>query len=286
MIGPELRERISELIGDEVLTFERVHGGYSPADRWIVRTTETACFVKIATTEGTRRQLRQEIAAYDKIVGDFMPVRIASDDHELAPILILEDLSRYHWPPLWQCGQVDDVLAQISKIHESSADLPSYNELHGQSARNWSIVADDIEPLLGLGLISEKWLDQALPYLLEAESKCTTEGCALTHWDIRSDNICIRGSVVKLVDWNNACLGNPKLDTGFWLPSLAHEGGPAPEEILSDEPQIAAYVAGFFAARAGLPVIENAPQIRHVQRQQLETALSWAISALDLSPLD
>jgi len=43
--------------------------------------------------------------------------------------------------------------------------------------------------------------------------------------------------------------------------------------------------AGFFAARAGLPEISDAPQVRTVQRQQLETALPWAARALDLPPL-
>lgn len=96
--------------------------------------------------------------------------------------------------------------------------------------------------------------------------------------------MCITERRALFVDWNHACLSNPQLDLGFWLPSLAYEGGPAPEHILPDAPDIAAWVSGFFAARAGLPGIPDAPQVRLVQRQQLATALPWAARALGLPP--
>ena len=49
-------------------------------------------------------------------------------------------------------------------------------------------------------------------------------------------------------------------------------------------PWDAARVSGFFAARAGLPGISDAPRVRVVQRQQLATALPWVARALDLPP--
>ena len=45
-------------------------------------------------------------------------------------------------------------------------------------------------------------------------------------------------------------------------------------------------MSGYFAARAGLPVIPNAPRVRAVQLAQLRTALPWAQRALGLPPLD
>jgi hypothetical protein len=88
---------------------------------------------------------------------------------------------------------------------------------------------------------------------------------------------------VKFIDWAAASLGNPRLDLGGWLPSLAFEGGPPPDDVLPDAPEIAAWVSGYFAARAGLPIIADAPFVRRVQREQLSTALPWAIRALKLS---
>jgi hypothetical protein len=76
------------------------------------------------------------------------------------------------------------------------------------------------------------------------------------------------------------------IDLAFWLPSLHAEGGPPPEASLPDAPEWAAMVSGFFAARAGLPLIPSAPQVREVQLFQLRTALPWAVRALGLPPLD
>lgn len=94
--------------------------------------------------------------------------------------------------------------------------------------------------------------------------------------------MCLIREEMKLIDWAEACLSNPQLDLGFWLPSLAYEGGPSPETILPNAPEIAAWVSGFFAARAGLPDIPDAPFVRRVQREQLSTALPWARRALQL----
>ena len=87
-----------------------------------------------------------------------------------------------------------------------------------------------------------------------------------------------------LIDWAEACCGNAALDLGAWLPSLAFEGGPLPEQLLPDRPEIAAWLCGYFAARAGLPTIPDAPRVRQVQREQLGTALPWMVRALALPP--
>jgi hypothetical protein len=91
---------------------------------------------------------------------------------------------------------------------------------------------------------------------------------------------------VILIDWNFVCLGNPRFDVGFWLPSLEAEGGPPPETILPDAGDIAGLVSGFYACRAGLPLIPDAPRVRHIQQVQLKYALPWAVRALGLPPLD
>ncbi|MGH3031166.1 MAG: hypothetical protein ACRDNE_10445 [Gaiellaceae bacterium] len=69
-----------------------------------------------------------------------------------------------------------------------------------------------------------------------------------------------------------------------WLPSLEAEGGPPPEALLPEAPEAAAFMSGFFAARAGLPPIPTAPHVREIQLAQLLTALPWAARALGLPP--
>jgi hypothetical protein len=100
--------------------------------------------------------------------------------------------------------------------------------------------------------------------------------------DVRSDNLCIRAGRAVILDWNHALVANPELDVAFWLPSLHAEGGPRPEAILPDAPELAAWTAGFFCSRAGDPPIPEAPHVRPLQIAQSRTALPWAARALGL----
>jgi thiamine kinase-like enzyme len=284
MLREDLVFRIERLIGAKVESYKPVEGGYTPAMRLLCRTTRASFFVKVGVTPLTSTFLRREIRLYNSIRGDFLPRLVASEDHESAPILVLEDLSASYWPPPWDARRIDLVLAQINTMHNTQVSLESYAQIHGTRGSNWQAVAADPAPFLALGLADTPWLDVALPLLLRYEERCSTDGNSLTHWDLRSDNICITDSRAIFIDWNHACLSNPQLDLGFWLPSLAYEGGPEPESILPEAPEIAAWVAGFFAARAGLPGIHDAPRVRLVQRQQLQIALPWAARALDLPP--
>jgi aminoglycoside phosphotransferase (APT) family kinase protein len=137
-------------------------------------------------------------------------------------------------------------------------------------------------------LCSDAWLDEALPALLHASDPSLLDGERLLHLDVRSDNLCIRDGHAVLVDWNWASVGNPAVDVAFWLPSLALEGGPEPDEIARVRPgaeRLAGVVAGFFAATAGLPPPAGAPAVRAFQLAQLEVALPWAVRALGLLAL-
>lgn len=285
LLSRELLARIEKLTGTKVAAYRRVIGGYTPALRLLCRTNETSFFVKVGATALTSEFLRREIRVYNSLRGEFMPRLIASEDHESAPMLIIEDLAQHYWPPPWSERQLELTLAQINALHNTPAALESYAQVHGPDAANWETVAADPAPFLALGLADERWLAAALPDLIEQETNCSTAGDTLTHWDLRSDNLCLTATRAVFIDWNLACLSNPKLDLGFWLPSLAYEGGPQPEKILPAAPEVAAWVSGFFAARAGLPDISDAPRVRLVQRQQLATALPWVVRALDLLPL-
>src|SRR5260370_35916769 len=83
-----------------------------------------------------------------------------------------------------------------------------------------------------------------------------------------------------IVDWNHAHIGNSRFDVAFWLPSLALEGGPPPEGFAVDE--FAAFVTGFFGARAGLPAPAGAPAVRCFQRAPPRGALAGARPGLGL----
>jgi hypothetical protein len=147
--------------------------------------------------------------------------------------------------------------------------------------RGWHSVQEDPRPLLSTGFVSKAWLDVALPALTEAADAWELDGPNLLHLDVRSDNICLRpvGSAV-VVDWNLSVAWNSRLDISCWAPSLASEGGPQPESVLPGGGREAAFVAGFFAARAGQPPVPGAPAIRPLQLEQLRHALPWACREL------
>ena len=285
MPGPlsdELEDRIAAVLGWRPSSWTAVHGGYTPAVRHVVRDGSESAFVKVGTAPVTAAHMRREIAAYAAVNGPFRPELYGASGDPDPPFLIIEDLSRATWPPPWSDAMIDAVLQAAAELHASRADLRPYAAVHGERDPGWWTVARDPAPFLSLNLASDAWLARALPALTAAEAACSAEGAAPTHFDLRSDNICfIRGRAI-FIDWGEACLSNPKLDLGFWLPSLAFEGGPPPQTLLPDAPEVAARVSGFFAAYAGLPAVPGAPFVRRVQREQLTASLLWVCRALGL----
>lgn len=281
--APDIVARVEHLLGWRPQSRRPVYGGYTPTARYAIADDRRTGFVKAATTELTARMVNREIAAYAGISGRFVPRVLAADPDPAVPILIIEDLSQATWPPPWTDAVLRQVLDTIAEMHASPSTLAHGSLLDDREA-GWPTVAENPEPFLSLGLASPAWLDRALPALIAVEQSCVLTGDALTHLDLRSDNLCLTANGVKLIDWAEARRSSAAVDLGFFLPSLAYERGPLPDTILPNHPEVAAVVSGFFAARAGLPVIPNAPFVRRVQREQLATALPWAIRALGLPP--
>jgi hypothetical protein len=229
--------------------------------------------------------VNREIAVYRSLMAPFMPTFVGASVDPAEPVLVIEDLSSAEWPPPWSTTGLSVVLEQINQMHGTVSHLEAKTLLYDERTAGWPTVARNPASFLSLGLTSSEWLERSLPTLIEAEQRCQLNGNSLTHLDLRSDNICIHEGQVKFVDWAEAGTGNAAVDLGFFLPSLAFEGGPRPDEIMPSAPEVAALISGFFAARAGLPNIPDAPFVRRVQLEQLSTALPWAQRALELPSL-
>lgn len=266
-----------------------VRGGYTQARRLLAELDDgSRAFVKVAVDELTAGWLRDEHRVYTGVRGSFLPALLGFDDDGVRPALALEDLSDAAWPPPWPEGSVEAVLRALDELHrlEPPAGLPRIEEVERLFAA-WDEVERDPAPFLSLGLCSEAWLGRSLGALRAAAEGAPFSGDVPIHLDVRSDNVCLRAGRALLVDWNQACRGNPDVDVAVWLPSLRAEGGPEPWELLPGQPGLASWVAGFFAARAGLPPPPTAdPSVRVLQRVQLEVALPWAARELGLAPLD
>jgi hypothetical protein len=290
MDTPSAVLRAAILLEKQPVSWRRAHGGYTPAERWLVDFADGAsCFVKAGVTSHTVAALRDEYGLiYSRLQAPFLATMLAWEDDDV-PLLVLEDLSAAHWPPPWTRAQIEAVLHALDAIHAIRLpSLPDASLGDASEPGDWRTVSQDAASFLALGLCSKPWLEAALPALLEQEQrgKELSAGSDLVHRDIRSDNVCLLGDRVVVVDWNWASQGNGELDLASWLPSLQYEGGPLPDDVLPNGSHWAALMSGYFAGRAGLPVVANAPRLRAVQLAQLKTALPWAQRALSLPPLD
>lgn len=280
---PEAVARAEKILGREAENWARVVSrGYSVNEHWTAGFTDgSRAFLKLASVDPSPQWVRDEHRVFECVSGRFMPQLLGFEDGD-QPLLILEDmLPDARWPPPWQPGDIDAVVATLGEAATAtrSCELPRLAE---SGIAGWHDVAADTASFLQLGLADAAWLERSLPALLEASDVALLDGDALVHGDVRSDNLCIRGGHAVLLDWNHARIGNAAFDVAFWLPSLALEGGPDPATFGVDE--LAVFVAGFFAAQAGLPAPEGAPRVRGFQRAQLEVALPWACKVLGLPP--
>jgi hypothetical protein len=280
-LKPDAVARAERILGTEAENWARVVSrGYSVNEHWTVGFFDgSRAFLKLASVGSSPQWVRDERRVFECVSGSFMPLLLGFEDGD-HPLLILEDmLPDARWPPPWHEGDVDAVLAALGEVASAprSGELPRLAENAGSG---WKDIAEDPAPFLGLGIAGAEWLERSLPALLEASDPALLDGDSLVHCDVRSDNLCLRDGGAVLLDWNHARVGNAAFDVAFWLPSLVLEGGPDPASFGVDE--LAVHVAGFFAAQAGLPAPEGAPQVRSFQRAQLEVALPWACAALGL----
>jgi hypothetical protein len=281
-----MHEQIEQIVGARVVSLEHVEGrGYTHAGshRAFLDDGRTF-FVKSAVDELSAGWLRAEIAVYESVRGSFLAEVRGHAEHEGLPLLVLEDLGDAHWPPPWRKGDVEAVKDALAEIAATPPPAGLEHVPREEIAFEWREVERNAEPFLALGLCSGSWLDANLAPLCDASERAPFEGSDLLHLDVRSDNIALRDNRAVLVDWNWACRGNALLDLVAWAPSLHVEGGPRPEDVVEGEgvPEFASALAGFFAARAGLPPPPTAPRVRTVQREQLSVALPWAARALGL----
>jgi hypothetical protein len=274
----ELDERIERAVGSQPVRYEPRPGGYSTADRFAVTLADgRRVFVKSAEASNMADWLRREHEVYASLSGSFIPALEGWDDDGIRPLLAIEDLSDADWTPRWDPVRVEAVLAAVHELGEAAPppNTKPARETFPDLWRRWRMVESDPGPFLSIGLRDQAWLERALPAILAAAESAPVDGDRVCHLDVRSDNLCFRDGRAVLVDWNWTSVANPALDIAAWLPSLRVEGGPPPWEVLNDAGPLAAFVAGVWAAVAGLPPPETAPMVREMQRRQLAVALDW-----------
>ena len=283
----ELLERVAALMGSTPTGWLRASGGYTIAERWTLDLADgQRVFAKMATTDDLGHRLKDEyrnmLAAPNEL-----RCQVLGWEAGKRPLLLVEDFSHGRWPPPWEPGDVERVLAGLNVLWDTPApDFFKSAERDRKTFSGWQKLAVDPSGFLSLGFCSPAWLERALPRLVEAERSAFLDGNDFVHFDIRGDNLCFAGERVVLVDWNFACRGPRDLDLVLWLPSLRLEGGPLPDDLIGDVPEYVAAWSGVFANGASQPPPRGAPTVRHFQKRQLRIALPWAARALGLPEPD
>jgi hypothetical protein len=99
---PALVDRVATLMGKRPVAWRRTTGGYSTAERWIAGFADgSSAFVKSGENHLATFLRAEYKHVYSKLEASFLARLVAWSDDGVTPILILEDLSRTHWPPPW-----------------------------------------------------------------------------------------------------------------------------------------------------------------------------------------
>lgn len=200
--------------------------------------------------------------------------------------LAFDDVAGRHPGEPWTEADLALVVAALQKM---AADLtPSPIDTHATASRalargvnGWRIALERGERRL------DPWSLKHLARLVELESRAPTAaaGDTLLHFDTRADNMLITGERVYVVDWPSARTGAPFVDWVAMAPSVAMQGGPAPQELLdrfdlkgASREAVDAVVcsmAGYFVVRALEPPPPGLPTVRAFQAAQGVHALRW-----------
>jgi len=289
---PELHERVERVWGKKSHSWIAPGFGLSAAHRFCVRfSDDSAAFVKAATDKWTEKQLRVEYLVLSTLQGSHAPTVLAwLDEHEHPfPVLITEDLSSAYWPArhdgtVWKEGQFAALFDGLHAVASRRAP-ETLDHLRNRVKTTWPEIASDPEPFLRLGLCSERWYQQVIDALLLAERQIMTDGEALVHGDVRSDNLCFRGSSVVFVDWAEAMRGNPYYDMAWALPTLHLEGGPPPFVVFPKGGEWAVLLSGMHIKRACSD--RSAPDwLTNVFKRLIAIELEWAAASLGLPHVD
>jgi hypothetical protein len=105
------------------------------------------------------------------------------------------------------------------------------------------------------------------------------------NFDVRADNLLIRGDRVYVLDWPWARTGAWWIDIACMAPSVAMQGGPSPEEVLSrvdlagvrreSVDAVVCSLAGYFVVRSLEPPPPGLPTVRAFQAAQGRPAIAW-----------
>ncbi|ADB31461.1 aminoglycoside phosphotransferase [Kribbella flavida DSM 17836] len=249
-VPPAVRGWVERVLGSQVVSATTQQGGFSPgvAARLVTASGRRA-FVKAVGAElnpDTPQLFRNEIAAMTAITPlPHAPVVYDTYDDGRWVALLLEDIDGYLPPHPWRPADVDRVLGALAQLSDALDPSP-WPEAPVAAVRSeaflsrWDLVIAD-------GLAVPDWVagrEAELAALARTGVAALAEGKALSHWDLRADNILVTEQRVVFVDWAHAALAPRWADTVILYADM-YDSVALPE--LPDDLGI----TGFIAAIAG-----------------------------------
>jgi hypothetical protein len=308
-----VRRATEEVLGATVQRAMRVWGGYTPTPTYRLRLTDSrrAFFKAISPTSNdfARAAHTREEHVYrttSDLIAPWAPAFYGAFACDAWQVLLLEDLGPKSAPP-WTRALTRYVARAYGDFHRATLGriLPSWlprterQTPIGEGLWEWSTDREGLPPIAVLAgrhaAVAARWLEAARPALVDASQRFFSLGppFALLHRDTRSDNLRWMQGRLRLVDWPHIGMGPVEEDAVAFAQSVAVEGGPAPEQVITwyaercpvraDALDAAvAALAGYFADQAWLPDIPGLPRLRSFQRRQLCITTAWAARRLGL----
>ncbi len=291
-----VRGAVEARLAEKVVAATSSLGGFSPGVAARLRTSGgRRVFVKAAGPEpnpDTPAAHRREAEIAAALPPDVPAPRLLwsyDEGEEGWIVLAFEDVDGRNPAEPWRPVELDRVLDALAALAELLTPSPLPPTMVGSTSK-WSVV----NGLHWRKLAEERparldgWSLRHLDRLagLEAAAPEAVAGGTLLHLDVRADNLILTPDRAVLVDWPHARVGAPWVDVAFFAPSVAMQGGPLPEEFLSQYPParradaddvtaVVAAIAGFFVREGLQPAPPGLPTLRAFQAAQGEAARAW-----------
>jgi hypothetical protein len=300
----EVRARIAELAGADVVTETSATNGFSPGYAAVLGLGNgTQVFVKAVSPE--QNPDSPDLARREIAVAAVLPPQVCaphlwwSHDDGTWVLLGFQPVDGRAPEMPWRPDDLARALGALTDLAQygtpAPAELPPLEDAMVELAAGWSLLAADGAAVdRAVAAVGEHgdWLRAHLDELadLADEAPAASVGDTLVHGDLRADNVMLAPSPddrVWLIDWPHTCRDGARWwDLVGMLPSVAMQDGGDPQTLFWAHPNAAgadrdavravlAGITGYFVQGAVQPAPTGIANLREFQLAQGVSALDW-----------
>jgi hypothetical protein len=300
----EVRARIADLAGADVVTETSATNGFSPGYAAVLGLGNgTQVFVKAVSPE--QNPDSPDLARREIAVAAVLPPQVCaphlwwSHDDGTWVLLGFQPVDGRAPEMPWRPDDLARALGALTDLAQygtpAPAELPPLEDAMAELAAGWSLLAADGAAVdRAVAAVGEHgdWLRAHLDELadLADEAPAASVGDTLVHGDLRADNVMLAPSPddrVWLIDWPHTCRDGARWwDLVGMLPSVAMQDGGDPQTLFWAHPNAAgadrdavravlAGITGYFVQGAVQPAPTGIANLREFQLAQGVSALDW-----------